>query len=117
MNKIVEDVVEELREVRKTLTDVGWCQGYYRAFDDGNENIIAYCLSGACNKIAKHKTYVRLAQVLNEAIKARHPKYESPLARRPLEYVMIKFNDAKGRTKEEVVTGIDDAIALVEEAK
>ena len=94
--------------MRKTLTDVrgliaehGWIQG--KMFDNG------YCLTGACIAVAgfanDHCTNAirMLVEQIPDAPKVIHPEL-------PHSAYLMSFNDTPGRTKEEALTLIDNAL-------
>lgn len=102
MNSELKSTVEYLREARDILIEEGWTQGAY-------VTPRGYCAVGACS----HVSPARYASPITTSIIM--PLWEA-LAAEGIDYI-FEWNDAPGRTKEEVIDLFDRAIANVLEAE
>jgi hypothetical protein len=113
MDKIAE-ASDFLRAMRQRI-EQGWIQGGYAKTKDGwvcrpeSELACAWCLSGAMLNVGTQHpglldaiTYLRQA-ILSSAFASPSASYGGEI---------IYFNDKKGRTKEEVLAKIEEAIEL-----
>lgn len=129
-------VLQGLKNVRDKLANVGWCQYDSKTYDDDDSDdrrVIAYCLSGACQEVATERcdnpqevleehgsaAWAYLCLPLSDVIGAKYEEYHRDKVAVNFQYPemdsVIKFNDAKGRTREEVLAIVDAAIALIKE--
>jgi hypothetical protein len=97
---------EVLIAARWIIKHVGWCQGTYAkdvegfSVDPMYPDAACFCLSGVLDAVETDADYRSQAwQVLNEHI-----------LNNELGLSIVSFNDKKGRTKEEVLSLLDNAI-------
>lgn len=92
---------EHLERIRKLVSE-GWIQQQYSY--NGS-----FCLLGACRRVASggfDSDYDRLVSSLYGSIPVKGDRAE-PI---PASQALVAFNDAKGRTKEEVLAVVDKSI-------
>lgn len=94
MTDITDTFKEKLIEIRQLIA-TGWCQGVYCQVTN---EIPEYCLAGAIDRATERST------ALTDSIR----RY---LRLRLRDNSLMDWNDADGRTKEEVLTFLDEAIA------
>ena len=123
-------IKQNLADMR-VLVEKGWCQGIYFQDKEGNtlwwsqglenpEKIGACCLTGAIDLVSCLTGAIDLVSCLTGAIDlVSHPKFGSIV--KVIRSVMPEhspplhvWNDAPGRTKEEVLALLDKAIASLE---
>jgi hypothetical protein len=87
---------EVLKAARWMLDNIGWVQNHYRQ-DDSTGKAIGFCAVGALETV-KTKKY----GATNSAFKRLRAVVDHGL--------IVEFNDAPGRTKQEVLNAFDQAI-------
>lgn len=96
-----QSLKDTLVEARSLIQDVGWTQGTYATYAEGNK-VIGYCALGALS--ATHAG----PEIRHDAIMR--------LSKQTVQYNgsdIVSYNDAEGRTKEEVLAVFDQAIESV----
>lgn len=92
------------------IVDLGWTQGasarniHNRPTSALNDEACSWCAIGALRKVSDTRLHDKVAAVLGlplTPILSLHP--------------LAEFNDARGRTKEEVIAKLCEAAALLEE--
>lgn len=105
-----EGAISELRSARTRLVDVGWIRGQLELGDD-NGKLLGYCVVGA---VAPCRESVSNDQVL--ALRALNQvAFQGDAANQLTTSGLVEWNDAEGRTKEQVVELIDKTIARLME--
>ncbi len=84
-------VVKVLERARQLLIDKGWCQGKYKNFDG------QYCSLGAINAVTKSNKLQEEARKILKGV---------------LPIQISNWNDAPGRTKQQVLGAFKRAITL-----
>lgn len=94
-----QSLKDTLVEARSLIQNVGWAQGSYAAYGEGKQ-VIGYCALGAI--CATHAS----PEIRHIAIMR--------LSEQTIQYNgsdIVSYNDAEGRTKEEVLAVFDAVIA------
>lgn len=114
-----------LRQARRLIAEVGWCQKSWAQFSTPPkvENLTApeacaFCLSGALYR-AEHDVASGIAKTDNvyRVGVGGHVAFNTVLEvlrDRPDGMTVIGWNDVRGRTREEVVSILDEAIGRLE---
>ncbi len=105
----MKTIVEILRAARQLLIDRGWTQGTFARDAKGARTLydapdaVCYCSLGAIMVVGRGFAPEASTLALTKAIGSGHPAN------------VAEWNDAKDRTKEEVLAAYDRAIVLAEE--
>lgn len=102
------NVVEVLTEARRKIAEVGWCKGNFVARDEEGK-ICAYCAYGAIS----WSIPLELSQPVRVGVSegAIGKLKEVLRAEHGFDDYIAEWNDAEGRTKEEVIDLFDEALA------
>lgn len=101
-----ERMIEIIREARKILSENDWCQNHFAKKADGTPIMVyckdacQFCIQGALRRAANGNDteyYKGTDQIITEINKR-------------LRVNAIQFNDTLGRTKEEVLHLLDNAL-------
>ena len=99
--------LEAMVGARQVLAEMGWCRGVPAMDEEGewrratSPKAVVFCALGAVDRVTDHNPF--LQNDVNRLL--------SDLSGHPI----LTWNDAPGRTKEEVIALFDQAIASLEE--
>lgn len=97
------EVIRVLDEAKQLIIEKGWAQGYYakdaegRLVDTMDPEACSFCIAGAISRVQRRSSH-RTRTAVFDAVRAVTPNED-----------IAAYNDAWGRTKEEVIDLFDQA--------
>lgn len=112
MSQMKDDLLAIRAQVEK-----GWHQGWWAGNADGHDldaddiRATCWCIRGAAHVALAHRDEER--EAVEKLIQAQVPNFDPVKGKRDLEQ-LVSYNDAEGRTKEDMLKLIDMAIMVVD---